>query len=180
MKATSLLFALMIMLTASVGNHAFAGIYKCIDSSGGISYSSRECPVEERTAKVMSNTGRSGSTVSCAVADPFIRKTATDMRKGLSSEDAFSQYGGLRRIPKPALNMINYIYTYEENLSAVPSRIIDLTLQKCSAGSFGVPTCNSLPASFINENGGCSADVASKKKKRERDRRQSAHNESEE
>jgi len=180
MKATSIVFALMIMLTASVGNHAFAGIYKCIDSSGGISYSSQECPVEERTAKVMSNTGRSGSEISCTVADAFIRKTATDMRNGVSSDNAFSQYGGLRRIPKTALNMINYIYTYQENLSAVPSRIIDLTLQKCTAGNFGVPTCNSLPASFINENGGCIADKVSKQKKKERDLRQSTYDESEE
>lgn len=180
MKATSILFALMIMLTTSVTNEAHAGIYKCVDSSGGISYSSRECPVDERTAKVMSNKGRSGSQVSCKVADAFIRKTATEMRNGKNSADVFSQYGGLRRIPKPALNMINYIYTYEDNLSVVPSRIIDLTLQKCSGGSFGVPTCNSLPASFINGNGGCVVEKTSSNKQQQRDQQRRARNESEE
>jgi len=161
MKATSILFVLMISLMSGVNNEAHAGIYKCVDSSGGISYSSEECPAEERTAKVMSKSGRGGSKVSCEVADAFIRKTASEMRKGKSSTDVFSQYGGLNRIPKPSLNMINYIYTFKENLTVVPSRIIDLTLQKCSVGNFGVPTCNSLPASFLNDNGGCTVDTTS-------------------
>ena len=180
MKATSILFVLMISLTSGVTNEVHAGIFKCIDSSGAISYSSSECSVEERTAKVMRSSGRAGSQISCSVVDAFIRKTATEMRKGKSSTDTFNQYGGLRKVPKSALNMINYIYTYEDNLSVVPSRIIDLTLQKCSVGNFGVPTCNSLPASFINDNGGCTIETTSNRDKPQRDQQRRASSETEE
>ncbi len=191
-RAASGWFALATFgLIALLGwqNEAAARIYKCVAADGSISYSSSECPTNEKTAKVMSSAGRGKSTIDCAVADTFIRKTAAQMRDGMASKEVFSSYGGLSAMTAVSVSMVNYIYTFAGDLSTTPERVHQLALQSCSAGTFGVPTCSALPAKFVNDEGGCAAldgsqpttttvdkDGQSRRPKRE-DRRQASFEE---
>lgn len=147
----TILFALMI----GWHNSLEARIYKCVSANGSISYSGSECPYNEKTAKVMSSKGRGKNATDCAVAESFVRQTAEQMRSGTPSGKVFESFGGISSISSFAVSTINYIYTYAGNLTTTTERVQELTLQSCRAGTFGVPTCSTLPAIFVNDQGGC-------------------------
>lgn len=154
------LMAGSLLDVSDIANGANAGIFKCVDASGGITYSQHECKAEQKTAKVMSRSGHAGSATDCTVAMPFLKKTIFDMQDGWTSSDVFKAYGGLSKLPKPSLGMINYIYTFKGNQEISPDKIFSLAKTKCEAGSFGAITCGLLPAAYLNEHGGCNVTPA--------------------
>lgn len=135
-----------------------AGIYKCVASDGSISYSQSECPYNEKTAKVMSSSGRKPSNINCSVADEFLRQTAETMRSGTPSGAVISSYGGFGAISSVVVGMINYIYTFSGNLTTTAERVHELAMQNCRSGSFGLPTCQNLPLDFTSRHGSCAAN----------------------
>ncbi len=154
MMKTLLSLTLVVFLLV-IPTPSQAGIYKCIDASGGITYSQQECPHEQKTAKVLSSRGVASKQTDCSIAGPFISAIANAMYEGRSSGETFAHYGGMDNLSKQALGLINYIYTYKGNDTVLPSRIQSLTNTKCRAGSFGAMTCSILPQIFLNEQGGC-------------------------
>jgi len=135
---------------------AKAGIYKCEDGNGGITYSQMPCPAEEKTTDIIAtkSTKRGGD---CRLANNFAKKTALDMRSGMTSGELFAQYGGIDSIPNSAIGIINYVYTHRQNLNITSSRITALSAARCSADSYGPVECDDFPFDFIDSQGGCDA-----------------------
>ncbi len=157
MKIIAYTLLTVIVLSLSQLTPVNAGIYKCVAGDGSVTYSQTECPASNRTAKVLGKNGGSSPDVNCAIALPFIEQTIGDMRDGVSSFSLTKKYGGESHISRVTGAIVNYIYSFKDNETAVPSRIKDLTVKRCKAGNFGIPTCNALPAAFVNEQGGCQA-----------------------
>ncbi len=155
MKLFAYTLITIVLLSLGGMKPAKASIYKCVANDGSITYSQTECPRNDRTAKVLGKNGGARANVDCAIARPFINQTISDMRDGTSSFELTKKYGGESHISRVASKIINYVYSFKNNDTAVPSRIEDLSMKRCKAGNFGVPTCNTLPAAFINEAGGC-------------------------
>lgn len=136
---------------------ASAAIYKCVGANGEVSYNQTPCPVEDKTAKLISVGSKSETKYNCRIANNFARKTAMGMRTGQSSGEVFDSYGGVDAIPRTAIGVINYVYTHKENLATGPQRIAALSAARCSGGSYGPVECDDFPYSFISELGGCDA-----------------------
>lgn len=160
MKLFAYALVATLLLSTSYQTPVHAGIFKCVANDGSITYSQSECPANNRTAKVLSKSGGSRPSVNCEIARGFIDYTIKDMRAGVSSFDVIKRYGGQSHISRVASTIINYVYGYKNNDTAVPSRIQGLAMKRCRAGNFGVPTCNALPAAFVNEQGGCRPETA--------------------
>jgi len=157
-----LALSLAVVLTGTISfpGSASAGIFKCVAADGSVTYSQRECEDSEKTAKILSNNGRSSPKLDCSVADSFIQTTITKMRDGVSSGDLFTEFGGMDTLSNFSLGAINYVYSYQGNLTTTTERVKELTMQKCAVGSFGVPSCYALPATLINQDGGCNREPA--------------------
>jgi hypothetical protein len=140
--------------------NANAGIYKCEDGNGGITYSQMPCPATEKTADIITTKSSKSSNADCRLANSFAKKVAMDMRSGMTSGDMFAQYGGIDSIPTSAIGIINYVYTHRQNLNITTSRITALSAARCSADSYGPVACENFPFDFIDSQGGC--DVAKK------------------
>ncbi len=151
--ATIAFISLMGWQTASE-----ARIFKCVASDGSISYSQSECPYNEKTAKVMSSSGRKQSNINCAVADNFLRELSENMRSGTPSGEVISSYGGFGALSSGTVSMINYVYTFAGNLTTTADRVHELAMQNCRSGTFGVPTCQNLPLEFTEKNNSCAAN----------------------
>ena len=136
---------------------AEAAIYKCLDSSGGITYTSAPCPVTETTSKVLRSSGKRTKTADCRIANNFALDVAEKMRRGRSADDAFMEYGGINALRPTTISIINYVYTHRLNISTVPARIAQLSAARCDAASYGDPTCDQFPIGYINAAGGCDA-----------------------
>jgi len=133
-----------------------AAVYKCVDASGSTTYSQIPCPVEEKTAKVLATSSQSKS-YDCRIANNFARRTAIDMRLGMSPDAAFSQYGGLDAIPRTSIGVINYVYTYKNNSDVDTQRIAALSAARCGGGAYGRVSCDDFPYNFVSALGGCEA-----------------------
>jgi len=147
-------------ITLLYSPEANAGIYKCEDGNGGITYSQMPCPATEKTADIITTSSSRSSNADCRLANSFAKKTAIDMRSGMSSGDTFAQYGGIDSIPNSAIGIINYVYTHRQNLNITTSRITALSAARCSADSYGPVACENFPFDFIDSQGGC--EVATK------------------
>lgn len=132
-------------------------IYKCVNDSGATSYSQNACENSKQILISIRGNQQANDQNSCRMAQKFVLEVADKMRGGMSSGDLFNSYGGLDSIESPALSLINYVYTYQKNYLATSERIAALAGTRCSAGSFGPVTCTSLPFSYTNQTGGCSA-----------------------
>ncbi len=148
------------IITLLYSPNANAGIYKCEDGNGGITYSQMPCPAEEKTTDIIATKSSKGSGADCRLANSFAKKTAIDMREGMTSGDAFAQYGGIDSIPSSAIGIISYVYTHRQNLNITSSRITALSAARCSADSYGPVECDNFPFEFIDSQGGC--DTAKK------------------
>jgi len=66
--------ALLISFSAMTPETSTAAIYKCVSSSGSVSYSGRKCPEEETTARIIADSGignyRKGAEPKKAAASP--------------------------------------------------------------------------------------------------------------
>ena len=147
------LLSMLLYLPVSVQ----AGIYKCIDASGGTTYSQTACPEQEQTANVITTYTSSVATQDCRIARNFAAQTTEQMKAGTTSGELFDQYGGIDSISGTAIAMINYVYTYKHNPRVSTDRITSLTTSRCKAGSFGEMSCERFPYSFIADLGGCDA-----------------------
>lgn len=136
-----------------------ARIFKCIASDGSVSYSQSECSYNEKTAKVMSSSGRKQSNINCAVAEKFLRETTETMRSGTPSGEVISSYGGFGALSSVVVSMINYIYTFAGNLTTTPDRVHQLAMQNCRSGTFGLPTCQNMPLDFTSQHQSCEVNT---------------------
>ena len=138
-------------------------IFKCIDASGSVSYSGKPCPADEKASRVKTIKHHSAEQKEpesdCKLAGKFALNTAEKMRAGASSSSIYKRYGGIGSMPRAAMSIVNYVYTFRHNLTVTPERVAELSIGRCEAGVFGATTCPEFPAGFVAEIGGCDAST---------------------
>lgn len=153
-KKVTLLF-LLIAVFFTVDAHA--DIYKCKDADGNLMYSQTPCKKQE-SEKLGNSVSKNTEATDCSFAGKFAITTARYMRAGSRSDEIFNRYGGLDSLSKGSIGVINYVYSFRTNTDVTEERIGGLAQAKCRARSFGDVSCESLPLSFTEGLGGCSAD----------------------
>jgi hypothetical protein len=135
----------LVVLFWVAGSPLFAAAYKCKDENGNISYSQMPCPENQSAAELKAASTRGANNDVCAQTQQFTDKVVVKMRAGNDSGSVISEYGGLEGISKPALSIINYIYTYKLSPNMTPERIGALVLSKCNNQAFGEVTYADIP-----------------------------------
>lgn len=133
---------------------AEAAFYKCIDASGGVTYSSSECPTNEQVAKVIQGSA-SRAALDCRIARNFTHQVAPMVARGASPDSAFNRYGGINALSPTTIGLINYLYSFKNNRDMSAARMSNLAISRCENGSFGPADCGQFPIGFVDELGGC-------------------------
>lgn len=134
-----------------------AAIYKCVSAGGETTYSQDACPEDSNSSRYSSvgaGVKKSNST-DCRLAQKFAETAGQAMRSGKSSGSVFNQYGGISSMSGPAVSIVNYVYTFEQNYQTTIERIGGLTRVRCENGSFGEASCEQFPNRFVTNSGGC-------------------------
>ncbi|MBX2869698.1 MAG: DUF4124 domain-containing protein [Acidiferrobacterales bacterium] len=142
------------LVASSMSN---AGVFKCVDGDGSVTYSQSACEPEQETSKILQISSESKTRQDCRVATKFAFKVATEMKQGKRSDELFRDYGGIDSLNPSTVALINYVYSHDKNDSISVSRVTSLTSTRCEVGSFGISDCDTLPYSFIEAGGGCEA-----------------------
>lgn len=147
---------LICIVTVLYSVNVHAGMYKCKDADGGITYSQSACPKNQKVDKVIKvETNLDFESTDCKYASKFATSTAKSMKSGVQSNEIFNQYGGIDSLSKGTINLINYVYKYQLSVDVSAERIAALSQTKCQAHSFGDVGCEDLPLSFTDRLGGC-------------------------
>ncbi|MDX1515954.1 MAG: DUF4124 domain-containing protein [Woeseiaceae bacterium] len=136
---------------------AAAGIYRCVDDTGAISYSQTPC-AGQQTTQISSASSRARESTGCGAASEFATTVAGAMRRGTSSADVMNRYGGVDSLSGGAINIINYVYSFRHNSDILPERIAALAQNKCRARSFGDLRCGDLPPAWAESSDACKTD----------------------
>lgn len=150
-------FIFSIFVLSALSSPVNAAIYKCVNSDGETTFSQTACPQNSKGSRYSKAGSESKKTTSadCRLAQKFAEATGEDMRTGKSSGSVFRQYGGLSSMSGPAVSIVNYVYTFEQNYQTTIERIGGLTRIRCENGSFGETSCEKFPGNFIANAGGC-------------------------
>ncbi len=151
-------FILLVTAVAMFPGSATAGIYKCTDDDGNITYSQAPCPNQQNETVKTTGSASRADAAECSDARQFALLTARQMRAGGTSDVAFNRHGGLGAMSKGSINLINYVYSFRTNPDVAVERIAALTSAKCQAGALGDVRCESLPPAWVESIGGCDVD----------------------
>ena len=136
---------------------ARADVYKCTDEDGGLVFKQTPCVAKPSEKVRTDDAGQPGP--DCGYANRFASETGRLMRAGLRSDELFNRYGGIDSLSRPAIGVINYVYSFRTNGSVSIERIAGLAEAKCKAKAFGKVDCESLPTAFTANIGGCGAEA---------------------
>lgn len=134
-----------------------AGVFKCIDADGSVTYSQSACEPEQETSKILEISSDTAPRQDCRVSERFASSVAERMKDGENSNQVFRHYGGIDSLNPSTVSLINYVFSHKNNDAASISRITALTTTRCEVGSFGISDCDTLPYEFIAGLGGCEA-----------------------
>jgi hypothetical protein len=139
---------------------ARADVYRCTDEDGGIVFKQTPCAAKpsepEKSDELAQQPGPD-----CGYANRFAFETGRLMRAGLRSDELFNRYGGIDALSRPAIGVINYVYSFRTNDDVSVERIASFTEAKCRAKAFGNVDCGVLPTVFTDNIGGCGTDAGS-------------------
>lgn len=154
--ATIQLFGALFLLAISADSSA--GVYKCVDADGNITYAQTPCPNQKTTTvhTAASNAGKDA--LDCEHANRFALTVARSMKSGRSSSDTYMKYGGVDSMSKAAVNIVSYVHSFQHSDDISVDRIAALAGNRCQARAFGAASCESLPVSFTDSIGGCDVD----------------------
>ena len=151
---------LLLIAGASVGPVAAgADIYRCTDTDGGVVFKQTPCVAEPSDAKETEGAGKNAP--QCDYANRFAFEAGRLMRAGLRSDELFNRYGGVDALSRPAMGVINYVYSLRTDDDVSVDRIASLAEAKCRARAFGEVACATLPTAFTDNIGGCGGDAGS-------------------
>lgn len=151
-----MLSAYLAFPVGTLSSGAYAAIYKCLDSRGNTTYTSVQCPLEEST-QLISKSARVVPELDCGVAEKLAIEVVSRMKEGELSVKLFNSYGGMGNLSPFVVDLVSYVYSFHGNNAVKATRITQLSLERCKAGSFGsVGTqCDIFPTEFIERLGGC-------------------------
>ena len=157
-RATTGLLLLMAGLSVSSAA-AGADIYRCTDPDGGVVFRQTPCAAEPPDTEATEETGKPAP--QCDYANRFAFETGRLMRAGLRLDELFNRYGGVDALSRPAMGVINYVYSLRTDDDVSVDRIASLAEAKCRARAFGEVACATLPTAFTDNIGGCGGDAGS-------------------
>ena len=109
MTADRLYLLILALAALTLSQDIEAGVYKCIDTDGSITYTQTPCPNQVTTTVNTSSAPKASDTMDCKHANQFALTIARSMKSGRASADAFDHYGGFDGLSKSAINIINYV-----------------------------------------------------------------------
>lgn len=155
LAAIQLLSALFLLaISADTG----AGVYKCVDADGSITYAQTPCPDQVTTTVHTASSNRGDEPLDCEHANRFALSVARSMKNGSASSDTYMKYGGVDAMSKSAVNIVSYVHSFQHSNDITADRIAALSGNRCQARAFGAVSCESLPVSFTDSIGGCDSD----------------------
>lgn len=155
LAAIQLPSALLLLATSA---DADAGVYKCVDADGGITYAQTPCPDQVTTAVHTASSNRDDEPLDCEHANRFALSVARSMKNGSASSDTYMKYGGVDAMSKAAVNIVSYVHSFQHSNEITADRIAALSGNRCQARAFGAVSCESLPVRFTDSIGGCDKD----------------------
>lgn len=158
MTIIRLTLSIIALAAFALSPDAEAGVYKCVDTDGSITYTQTPCPNQVTTAVTTSSRPAADDAMDCKHANQFALTVARSMKGGRASADSFAHYGGFDGLSKSAINIINYVYVFQHSSDVSADRIAALTNNKCKARSFGLVNCETMPYGYIEQIGGCDQD----------------------
>lgn len=155
--ATIQLLSALFLLAISAD--AGAGVYKCIDADGSITYAQTPCPDQVTTTVQTASSNRGGEPLDCEHANRFALSVARSMKNGSASSDTYMKYGGVDAMSKAAVNIVSYVHSFQHSNDISADRIAALSGNRCQARAFGAVSCESLPVRYTDSIGGCDKDA---------------------
>lgn len=136
---------------------AGAGLHKCVDADGNVTYRQRACPGSD-TAEAIATapdtaTGRSPGPVACGAVRRLASEAAQAMKRGLSAPEAIEILGGVGGIEQANLEVVNYVYGFAGQRLTTPAQIAGLAERKCHAGGFSIEGADPGPAQTVSYGG---------------------------
>lgn len=153
---TLVLGAALGLVSGTTPTQSHAAIYKCVNVTGGTTYSGSPCADDESTKRI-SKTASALPAMDCTVAQKFAADTTRRMMAGESSGELFASYGGTSATTPFVLGLVSYVYSFEGHQSISEARLTSLSTERCESGSFGPVgrRCDAFPGEFIERQGGC-------------------------
>jgi len=133
----------LVLLFSSV--YANAGVYKCIDADGNITYSQTTCTASSAQKK-LSNTVKTTpvDAATCRMVGQAAREVFSSVKRGNDTQAVLQTYGGLNSINPRMLNLINYVSSFRSHDKIGGERVGQLSESKCRSGGFGAFTVDDL------------------------------------
>lgn len=154
--ATIQLLSALFLL--AIYDEADAGVYKCVDADGSITYAQTPCPDQVSTTVRTTTSNRDDEPLDCEHANRFALSVARSMKNGSASSDTYMKYGGVDAMSKAAVNIVSYVHSFQHSDDISADRIAALSGNRCQARAFGAVSCESLPVRFTDSIGGCDKD----------------------
>jgi len=125
-----------VMLTASL--EVSAGVYKCKDADGNITYSQTTCAADSEQKQLSSSVNTTSVDAStCRMVGQVAREIFSNVKRGKDTESILQTYGGLNGINPVMLNLVNYVNSFRLHGEINGQRVAQLSENKCRSGGFG-------------------------------------------
>ncbi len=133
-----------------------AAVYKCVGADGSTTYNDAPCAADQ-SAHLLSKSARKLEVLDCRIARNFAFDAVARMRQDDSATEVFAAYGGATNISEGARELINYVYSFQNNGLVSSVRIVNLAIKRCQAGLIDktLDQCETFPEAFVTRMGGC-------------------------
>lgn len=135
-------------ISAIVGALAFlaafnsqAGLHKCQDEKGKVTYSDRACKTDSAEKVVAGPNASQGTGPGPAVCESvrtLAGKIFNAMQAGVDPSDAIGALGGVGMVQHDVLQVLNYVYSFRGLTRLSKPQTMALTYEKCMAGGFNI------------------------------------------
>ena len=149
--------ALCFILLLSWGVQASAAVYKCKDSSGGISYSQSPCTSQQSLDKVMHVTNSYDAGVECGIVRNFAAEVGLRMSEHASLKELENAFGGASELSELALKIIHSVHAFQSRPFVTVENSVHNENANCKDEIYGFPQCSDFPTDFIKIYGNCNA-----------------------
>jgi hypothetical protein len=148
MKTTFNIQLLMGCLLLVYIGQAMAGVYRCVDDTGAVSFSQQPCTPAQDSEEIdvdYYNTKYKPKAEVCKEVKVLAQMVFPHIAKTDSILDIYKDLGGRKNLSAGITSAVNYVFNFHHNPDARESEVVTLTHQKCLDGGFGKITEQDLP-----------------------------------
>jgi hypothetical protein len=140
-----LIARLLCVVALLLSANAVAGVYKCEDADGNVSYSQTPCAASsEQKQFSRSSTTTDVDAATCRMVGQAAHEVFSDVKAGKDAQTIINSYGGLNGINPRMLNLVNYVGGFRAHGNISSERVAQLSVTKCHSGGFGAITVDDL------------------------------------